>query len=635
MTKILIIIALLIIAIIIIFLFDRKNISENFTNPILDTSTSTTPTTPTSTEPTTITTPTSTEPSTTTTPTSTTPITTPTSTEPSTTTPTTTTPTITTTPTSTTPTSTTPTSTTPILAAPDYNDIYNETTEWVRNNSIQTTTATVSPSNEQSTSINTQTPITGITNPQIMIPVGEQQSIPLNEVSIVDFLSVVLTYIPWGAYYAGNVSSDNLLLDLLNRTERNAVITGNITKNISNGNGASGNVSSIIGTTNTTIEFPNNSIPEKFTICSISRYTGTTNNKRILTAKNATPNNDWIHGHKSGQKGVVYYNEYKTNNSTDIKLSGELTDWVITCAKNDGSIPNNIYINGFPSGIRSGGNGNLKLSINKIDNANIINELSDFALSYVIIWDSCLSDKALKIISDSLVKYLRTGEQLLFDMSSLSIDDKFKVLNSKSTFLKGEVDETNAALLEIKKSNTTSITNAITTAISTATTTPPLTQTPLISTPSIVDDAARRIIAAAANAENKFGEQKIQETNPINNIINLNPTTAKISVNDICNKYTYMPDPFDASSFTEPKENISISSDNKAYQSYIWCKCNGDDGINNNTDSCKAYDICRDNYAKFKDSTYDNVPDVNKDIYRNCKIRFPNFPKYLEANSLK
>jgi hypothetical protein len=590
MKKILIIIALLIFAIIIIFFFDRKNITENFTNNIASTPPTTTP-------------------------------------------------------------------------APSYSDIINETNEWVKNNSLippatleaatppatppatpatppatpatppaATTPATPPAATPPTTPPTTTTPPI-IDNPQIMNPVGEtqQQQQPIvKEVSIVDFLSVILTYTPWGAYYAGNLSTDNtILLDLINRSEKNAVITGNITKNISSGNGAIGNVSSILGTTNTTIEFPNNSIPEKFTICSITRYTGAVNNKRILTAKNATPTNDWIHGHKSGQKGVVYYNEFKTNNSPDIKLAGELTDWVITCAKNDGTPPNNIYINGSPSGVKSGGNGGLKLAINKIDNTNIINELSDFALSYVIIWDSCLSDKALKIISDSLVKYLKTGEHLLFDISSLSTDDKFKVADAKTSFLKGEIDETNAALLEIKKTNSGVIANAINSVI--ATTAPQAAPTTI--SPIPVNDAAQTIISLAASAANKLGEQKIGDGSDIKN---LNPSNSKIIVNNVCNTYTFMPDP-DAVSFTEPAENIPISSDNKSYQSYIWCKCDGDNGINNNTDNCKAYNLCRENYATYKNSTNNdkNMPEIQKEIYNNCLIKFPNFPKYLEVNSLK
>ena len=617
MTKVLIIITLLIIAVIIIFFFDRKNISEKFTNNEVSS-------TPTTTEQPSTTTP---EPSTSTPETST----------PATTTPETTTP-ETSTPATTPETSTPATPQRPRIVAPNYNDILTETNQWVKTNPIgNTPQQQIQPSTDTSldpanATITTITPASGITDPQIMIPVGQQQQVPIKEVSKVDFLSVVLTYIPWGAYFAGNVSSDNILIDLLNRTEKNAVITGNITKNISSGNGAVGNISSILGTINTTIEFPNNSIPEKFTICSITRYTGAVNNKRILTAKNATPTNDWIHGHKSGQKGVVYYNEFKTNSSADIRLSGELTDWVITCAKNDGSPPNNIYINGSPSGIKSGGNGGLKLAINKIDNTNIINELSDFALSYVIIWDSCLSDKALKIVSDSLVKYLQTGEQLIFDMSSLSIDDKFKVLDSKSTFLKGEVDETNASLLEIKRTNTGSIANAISSVITSAIIPSSAEQIPENSSSNNIDEATQKILSIAAKAADKIGDN--------NDVKDLNPSNSKVTVNNVCNSYTFMPDPIDSLAFTESAENIPITSDNKSYQSYIWCKCNGEDGVNNNTDICKAYNTCRDNYSTYKNYRYEdqNVTELAKQVYENCKNhpKFKNtFPKYLEVNSLK
>ena len=463
-----------------------------------------------------------------------------------------------------------------------------------------------------------------ITNPQIMNQIGEQ-TVPITEVSIVDFLSVVLTYIPWGAYYAGNISSNNnILQDLLNRNERNAVITGNITKNIGSGNGAIGNITSILGTTDTTIEFPNNSIPEKFTICSITRYTGSSNNKRILTAKNAIPTNDWIHGHKSGKRGVIYYNnEFKTNESPDIKIAGELTDWVITCAKNNGEIPKNIYINGIPSGARSGGRGGFKLAINKIDNANIINELSDFALSYIIIWDTCLSDKALKIISDSLVKYLKTGEHLLFDMSSLSTDDKFKVLNAKSTFLKGEIDETNASLLRIKETNTTSISNAISNIITSSTSNAEQTN----AESNNIDDASKRIIAIAANAESKMINLN---PNPATTTTssNTNITTTNIATTNnekFCNR-TSMPNP-DTLSFIEPDEKIPITSDNESHGSYIWCKCNN---INSQSPDCKKYKVCRDFYADNKNSTYDNISDLNKKIYEDCSVIYKEtYPQFL------
>jgi hypothetical protein len=95
-----------------------------------------------------------------------------------------------------------------------------------------------------------------------------------------------------------------------------------------------------------------------------------------------------------------------------------------------------------------------------------------------------------------------------------------------------------------------------------------------------------------------------------------------------------MPEP-DAISFTELTENMPITSDNKSYQSYIWCKCNGDDGINNNTTRCKDYKICHEHYNKFKESTINDVSIVEKQIYDDCLTVFPNYPKYLEVNSLK
>ena len=633
MTKILIIIALLVIAIIIIFFFDRKNITEHFTEQIIQPDTTTTSST--TTDPTTTTTSSTTIDPTTTTTSSTTTDPTTTTTSSTTTDPTTTTaPIPPTTPTTTAPIPPSTTTTPTIPPPPNYNQLRQDTYNWVNTNPITSTipetpttsTAPTATPEPISQSIANILQSANIENPQIMNPVGQQivSNTAVNQISIIDFLSVVLTYVPWGIYYAGNILNDNILVDLLNRPERNAIITGNITKNISNGNGAIGNIKSISGTINTTIEWPTNSIPEKFTICSITRYNGNTNNKRILTARDATPTNDWIHGHKSGQKGIVYYNnEYKTKFSPNMQLTGELTDWVITCAKNDGTPPNNIYINGSPSGINSGGNGKLRLSINKIDNSNIINEMSDFGLSYIIIWDTCLSDNALKIVSDSLVKYLQTGEDLLFDIATLTDNDKFKVLNAKGTFLINEINETNARLLNI--ANTRSLVSSINTVDNTNTTN--TTDTTNTDNNSSINMLMQRIIALSANTESKIEGTKSKE-------ISLNPNTPKIAVNNVCSKYTYMPEP-DTKSFTEPKDNIPITSDDISYQSYIWCKCNGDDGINNNTEKCKTFNICRDNYAENKNYTYDNISDINKKIYDDCKTVYSNFPKYLEINSLK
>ena len=438
--------------------------------------------------------------------------------------------------------------------------------------------------------------------------------------SVVDFLSVILTYQPWGMYYAGNFA-DNKLNDMFNRVDRAAIGTGIITKSSIIGNGAAGNIESISGTIGTTIEWGANSIPNKFTICSISRYTGTTNNKRILTARNATISNDWIHGHKSGKRGVVYYNELKTNTTPDFNITGELTDWVVTCAKNDGEIPDNIYINGIKSGVKTGGQGGLKLAINKFDDSSIINEQSDYALSYVIIWDSCLSNKALKIVSDALINYLKSGEPLLYDMSSLTADDKIKVLDAKSNFIKSEFEEINNKWLLLQQQRNDPV--------NVSTTPTPIPATTIKSD----DETLKGLFATIANLENNLSGQSTKLSIPTANIINLNNVTTTVDKSDVCKWYEDIPEPTEQS-FTEIISNVPITSTNKNEYPYLWCKC---DDNRKDAKICKAYDVCVQNYANNNKidnkSTYTTIGTIDKQIYDYCGKLFVNFPKYLQTNT--
>ena len=438
--------------------------------------------------------------------------------------------------------------------------------------------------------------------------------------NIVEFLAVISAYEPWGIYYAGNFS-DNKLADLLGRENRNAIATGTINTDISSGHGANGNIKSISGSTSTFIEWPSNSIPEKYTICSISRYTGTDNNKRILTARNATSTNDWIHGHKGGKRGVVYYSEYKTNSSPDFNLTGNNTDWVVTCAKNDIIIPTNIYINGAPSGIKGGGQGGLRLSINKIDDNSIINEQSDFALSYIIIWDTILTDTALKIVSTALMNYLNTGEDLLFHTNSLSIDDKYKVLNTKTDFIRDEnieiVKRYNLPGGDATKNNV----NA--------------TIDPIATTD---DEKLYKLYTQLANRENYLKANEIGKIIPTENVINMNLQSQ--STDTTCTDIgTKMPEPTERS-FTETYDIINVNAANTDQRPYIWCeKCN----VNNTNDNsistamCKAYNTCKINYANNNKvdnkSTFTTIGEIDRKIYDNCVNAFKNFPKYLQANS--
>lgn len=470
---------------------------------------------------------------------------------------------------------------------------------------------------------------TTLSSQNIPVPISKNSS-------IVNFIAVIETFKPWGAYFAGNVSDDNILLDLFNRSNRNAIITGPIIKASANGFGAKNNINYISGNTNTVIEWGPNSIPFNYTICSITRYTGNTNNKRILTARNATPSNDWIHGHQSGKRGVVYYNnEYKTDNN--LQIAGDINDWVITCATNGGTIPENIYINGIPSGIKSGGIGALQLAINKIDDMNIISERSDFALSYVLIWDTILSSDVLKIISDNLLNYLSSGEPLLFDILSLNTDDKTKVQNAKSSLIYQETQSAlNSLRAEIRATPSASPTTAPTTTPTTTLTTAPTT-TP---TPAIVAETADAILLRAANLENILLGKDTVATTPTNNVINLNDqllnNQSQTVRSSICTLVNKMPTP-EMSSFSQDIINIPLTSTNTSDQSYLWCKCDGENGINANTKECKMFDVCRKNYANNNKldlkSTFTTISDIDKQTYDSCIVVFENFPRYLDTNT--
>jgi hypothetical protein len=87
-------------------------------------------------------------------------------------------------------------------------------------------------------------------------------------------------------------------------------------------------------------------LPDEFTICSLTRYTSssTTNRQRILTNTGTTC--DWSHGHRGGKRGVAFYSALRT---LDVSF-GSPTDWLVMCGQNSLSnsdaIPRNIISDG-------------------------------------------------------------------------------------------------------------------------------------------------------------------------------------------------------------------------------------------------------------------------------------------------
>ena len=202
---------------------------------------------------------------------------------------------------------------------------------------------------------------------------------------------------PVGIYFAGNYSN-NTLYDL-SGNGRHAITTGAITSNLSNGNGATSNIRSISGGTSATITWPAGSIPNNFTILSLTRYTGG-NRGRILQSSDE----NWIHGHHGGNRGVCYYNGWKTT----YPLTETLDNWLCCIGKNSSTTPYNIFVDGKAVGKYSGGDGNKTLVIKNTG------EISDWALSYVIIWNRHLTDDEMFSNSKLITNYLSSGTEPSF-----------------------------------------------------------------------------------------------------------------------------------------------------------------------------------------------------------------------------
>jgi hypothetical protein len=216
------------------------------------------------------------------------------------------------------------------------------------------------------------------------------------------FVNLVSEKPLWGMYSA-NAWSGNTLSDLTGNG-RNAVGVG-VSSGNGSGNGATASIPYLYGNTSSTITWPSGSVPTNFTICSITRYTGGINS-RIFTGYESGFN--WLHGHWSGNRGPTFYGAYFMSNNTSV---GNLTDWLVCCGKNGSTSPNNILLDGVPSGIANGGSGGGTLTINN-NTGGVSSEISDWAFSYVLIWDQVLTDEELVIVSNKLIDYLSNGISL-------------------------------------------------------------------------------------------------------------------------------------------------------------------------------------------------------------------------------
>jgi hypothetical protein len=176
--------------------------------------------------------------------------------------------------------------------------------------------------------------------------------------------------------------------------------TSGVTLDNGAGNGATADIPFLFGNTTQKINF-NVTIPDTFTICSITRYSS--NNRGTIL--NTLNNGYFIHGHWKGNRGVAHYNNWitKENPSLTNEGNGLMTDWLVMCGKNDSIQPTNILADNNKVGKLNGGVGGQKfLNING-------HEPSDFEFNQLLIWDKVLTDDEMQKVSNYLTQYLKDG----------------------------------------------------------------------------------------------------------------------------------------------------------------------------------------------------------------------------------
>jgi len=131
------------------------------------------------------------------------------------------------------------------------------------------------------------------------------------------------------------------------------------------------------------------SIPEFFTVCSLSRYTSSLTG-RIL----GSTSSGWFHGHDGGFSGAASYGGLLSSGD-----ASATTDWVYMCGRNAES--DALVVNGILKRAANGSfseSGNQQLTVN----ADGSGEHSDWAVSEVLVWDRHLNVTEMLSVSDYL-----------------------------------------------------------------------------------------------------------------------------------------------------------------------------------------------------------------------------------------
>jgi hypothetical protein len=228
-----------------------------------------------------------------------------------------------------------------------------------------------------------------------------------------DSTNVFHTKPAWARWHAANWDPvNNVLRDSSGNNRHSVSVEGTIQVGSSTGYGASVPQTYIYGDVNTKVLFPEGSIPGHFTLCTMSRYNGPTKG-RIITSFNA----NFVHGQWWYTRGQVYYDTGEWMSSYNSPYA--IDDWLVTCGKNSGTPPGNILFDGQAAGVKSSNFwAGWQLSINKPNPWP--EEISDWAVSHIIVWDEALTDSEMAQVSSAMLSSLSDASVQVTTLGSAS-----------------------------------------------------------------------------------------------------------------------------------------------------------------------------------------------------------------------
>jgi hypothetical protein len=218
------------------------------------------------------------------------------------------------------------------------------------------------------------------------------------------FENLIAAKTPWGMYKAGFYNSTTGLLRDLIGNGRDAVCSGVTLVSSLAGNGNSVPIPALAGIATSQILWPPGSIPTRYTICSLTRYTNTASMGRLLAAYASSNINL---GAYRGEQASIYDGDIEGCNRT---LPFGSLNWLNMVSIRGSSIPapGHVLVNRLPSG---GGSFLMNTAVARM----AINGFQDsrdhgaFEMAAVIIFDQILTAPEMVIVSDALHNLLTTG----------------------------------------------------------------------------------------------------------------------------------------------------------------------------------------------------------------------------------